>query len=56
MPLRQAEPQVAARATPSLPVIERPRIVTSELTAPPLRPGIVDVPTASFTATGDTLS
>jgi hypothetical protein len=39
MPSRQAEPQGAAFATPSAPVLERRRIVASKLAAAPLRPG-----------------
>ena len=44
MPSRQAEPQGAAYASPSAPVLERRRIVASKLSAPPLRPGIVERP------------
>jgi LuxR family maltose regulon positive regulatory protein len=44
MQARQAEPRGAARASSSAPAAERRRIVASKLSAPPLRPGIVDRP------------
>ena len=44
MPSWQAEPQGAAFATPSAPLVERRRIVASKLAAPPLRSGVVERP------------
>jgi LuxR family maltose regulon positive regulatory protein len=44
MPTRQAGPHGAAHASRSGNAIERGRIVATKLSAPPLRPGIVDRP------------
>src|SRR5262245_20128450 len=44
MPARQAEPRRAARASPPGATALRRRIGAAKLSAPPLRPGIVDRP------------
>jgi LuxR family maltose regulon positive regulatory protein len=44
MPTRHAEPRGAARASPPGAIAQRRRIGAAKLSAPPLRPGIVDRP------------
>jgi hypothetical protein len=44
MPTRQAEPRGAARDSAPGSTVERRRIVSTKVSAPPLRAGIVDRP------------